>query len=56
MMVEGNRVYHLSIVPYFGKIVVVDWLGDEIEMKQFLGVFELRFINFSVFFRYFGVI
>ena len=27
-MVEGNRGHHLSVVPYLGKILIRDQLGD----------------------------
>ena len=28
MMVEGNRGHHLSVMPYLGKILIWDQLGD----------------------------
>ena len=28
MTLEGNRRHHLSVVPYLGKILILDQLGD----------------------------
>ena len=28
MTIEGNRQHHLSVVPYLGKILILDQLGD----------------------------
>ena len=49
MMVEGNRVHHLSVVPYLGKILICGLRGIKCQIQvfgHFLGNWSLKVSNF----------
>ena len=40
MIVEGNKAHHLIVAPYLEKILIWDYLGDQLGIKHLFGVFE----------------
>ena len=39
-MVEGNRLHHLNVVPYLGKIVIRGLRGIKCQKFRFLDIFS----------------
>ena len=43
MVVEGNSVHHLYVVPYLGKILIHDKWGNYIRIKHYEGFLDENF-------------